>query len=715
MKRPAGVPLHALTALMLMLAAALPAPAAVAEARNADASDVRGTPVEDLHQDPIGRMAYVERRARHLGSPGETRRVLAIGFVDITGFDDLLTKGYEVFDSAELKQSNPALHRQLRLDERPRIDRFMTIARTNDRSVWRKNELVLQGKHAEERVLNDVMNLHVPASRLFAVYADFSPCITKCSRQLPPEADVFFGTVYRKSGYTMKLESLFTEASGAAGRDPAFQEEVAAAKVRLEDLKEANSRRRYDEARRKNKTARKMKRLFRTEQGGACGQQNLAVRLTLVPQSAAKGPHCGAGPGTATTGLLKALTEPASKIGGIDFSSMRLRYLSDPGDGSGLQYSFSARSDPMHGDLRTSSGLEAARQTSDAFFVWLSLSPQDFWVNLSPDEPDRIVDDQLGRTDAGRILLEADLQMKKTVGKLIHPHTALGKRYWDGIRGDCVSSRNWIVPAPASVHQDGDKLYILDAPLDVKMEAHYVAASGRPADTPTCPRQDRATEEHNERLERTLVLPRLRKAINTAPEYAALRRVYLARVAAEWYRELSTTKATTYGELMNSGDITDWPVTGDWTPQDTFDKAVESYTKGEYTVTDRTISGGTAHVRRYVYGGVDFISVPVRKLSSNAFGADFATLPVSVDRSLHAPSFTGRDDTVWLGAPTPRQAATGLGPTQKPVSAGTWAIRLLPALIIPVALLLWRRRRRLNTRSASPLRRAATGGPPRRP
>ncbi|MFJ8620095.1 hypothetical protein ACIRD4_30205 [Streptomyces clavifer] len=416
----------------------------------------------------------------------------------------------------------------------------------------------------------------------------------------------------------------------------------------------------------------------------------------------------------APTGLSQALAVPGTAPGGIDFSSMQLRYLSDPGDGSGLQYSFSAQSDPMHGDLRTSTGLTAARQTSDAFFVWLSLNPQDFWVNLSPDEPHRIVDDQLGRTDAGRVLLEADLRMKKTVGKLIHPHTALGKHYWDGTRGDCVSSRNWIVPAPASVYQDGDRLYILDAPLDVKMETDYVAASGDFADTPTCPHQDQATEDHNEHLDRTLILPRLRKAINTAPEYAALRRVYLARVAAEWYRELSTTKDTTYGELMNSGDITDWHITGDWKPRDTFDKYVESYTKGEYKVTDRTTSGGTTYIRRYVYGGVDFTSVPIRKVSDNAFGADFATLPGSVDRSLRAPSVTG-DDTVWLGAPTPRQAVAGLGPTKNPVPATTWAIRLLPALIVPLALLLWRRRRRLNTRSASPLRRAATGGPRRRP
>lgn len=52
-----------------------------------------------------------------------------------------------------------------------------------------------------------------------------------------------------------------------------------------------------------------------------------------------------------------------------------------------------------------------------------------------------------------------------------------------------------------------------------------------------------------------------------------------------------------------------------------------------------------------------------------------------------------------------------LGPPEEPVSAGTWVIRVLPVLLVPSALLLWRRRHRLNTAPAvRPLRRAAVGG-----
>ncbi|MER5938833.1 hypothetical protein ABT121_16100 [Streptomyces sp. NPDC001928] len=452
------------------------------------------------------------------------------------------------------------------------------------------------------------------------------------------------------------------------------------------------------------------------------GTQSQGLQQTLVLAAAAKAADpCGGSEDTgaknsarAATGLGNVLATPGTGTGGIDFSSMELRYLSDPGDGSGLQYSFSADFKPLKGDARTATGRAALSQSSDAFFVWLSLTPRDFWVNLNPNEPDRIVDDRLGRTDAGRVLLEADLQMKKTVGKLIHPHGKLGRKFWDGVRGDCMSFRNWILPATASVHQDGDKLYILDAPLDVQMETQYLAGNGA-SSARSCPEQDQATEDNNEALYRNLILPRLKKAINTAPEYAELRRVYLSRVAAEWYRELSRTKDTTYGDLIDSGDIDTWRTTDDWRPVDTFDRYVDSYTKGEFKVTDKTTEGNTTYVRSYVYGGVDLTRIPLKKVTDDRFTTDFAGLPQSVDRSLNAPSPAEGDGTVLLGSPTPRQAAaaaTGTGAAEaKPVSMSTWALRLLPALVLVLIALLWLRRRRLNTaRRASPLRRTAVGG-----
>jgi hypothetical protein len=101
-------------------------------------------------------------------------------------------------------------------------------------------------------------------------------------------------------------------------------------------------------------------------------------------------------------------------LGGIDFGSLELRYVSDQGSGQGVGYAFRGAgaevSDPA-------AGVGTARQSSDAFFTWLALPPSSHWVNLNPNEPDRIFDAQFGRTDAGKVLLEADLAMKKSIAR----------------------------------------------------------------------------------------------------------------------------------------------------------------------------------------------------------------------------------------------------------------------------------------------------------
>ncbi|MEY9847827.1 hypothetical protein [Streptacidiphilus sp. MAP5-3] len=372
-------------------------------------------------------------------------------------------------------------------------------------------------------------------------------------------------------------------------------------------------------------------------------------------------PTAGSGTNSgASTGLGQMLGMPGTAPGGIDFSSLQLRYLSDPGDGSGLQYAFSAQQDPVQGDNRTATGLAAAKLSSDAFFVWLELDPSTFWVNLNPTEPDRIVDASMGRTDVGRIMLQADLQLKKDVGTLIHPGTPLGDQFWSQLEGDCLPSRVWIVPAPAQVHSDGSKLYILKAPLDVKMETDYLKTAPGQQSASTCPQQGDATNAHNQALFRSLVLPQLVNRVNTSPAYADLRRVYLSRVAAEWYRQLSTQQSTTYKNLIDQGDINSWTTASGWKPIDTFNSYVQSYTKGEYHITRTENRGGSLYEVSYVYGGVDLTSVPIQQVS------DDSTVDKDVAASLSNP--TAQSDTgagagaIWLGSPTPLQVAGGTPP-----------------------------------------------------
>ncbi|PBC71075.1 hypothetical protein BX265_5649 [Streptomyces sp. TLI_235] len=393
-------------------------------------------------------------------------------------------------------------------------------------------------------------------------------------------------------------------------------------------------------------------------------------------------------------GDTSSTTQP--DLGGVDFSTLQLRYVSDTyHNGSGVQYAFKA--DKPTTDEQSFGGRRAARLASDSFFVWLELPPSAFTVNLNPDEPDRIIDAQFGRTDAGRVLLEADLAMKKLVAKFIHPDTPGGRTYWDSLQGDtkCLSMRQWIVPDTATVRDNGAELYILDAPLLVKMETDVIKTQGV-GDAAGCTQQDKATTRYNETVYRTTILPQVQDAVNHAPEFADLRRVYASRVAAEWFRQRSATKHTAYSDLIGKGDIGRWTSRQPWTPREVFDRYVQSYKNGEFNVTHTTAQGDTVRTHTYVYGGVDFSRINQNRLSADAFAKEHPAAAASAHDALYGPSGAGHE--VWLGGltsskPLPEAYARPAPATSNPLFYALVPLPLIAWLVGGGALL--RRRRAL--------------------
>lgn len=387
------------------------------------------------------------------------------------------------------------------------------------------------------------------------------------------------------------------------------------------------------------------------------------------------------------------LAETTKPLGGVDFSTLELRYISDTFTGAaGVKYAYHVDPDPTQ--KVSFGGAKAAKLAADSFFTWLALPESAFTVNLNPEEPDRIVDEQFGRTDAGRVLLQADFEMKKTVAKLIHPDSKAGLSFWEQLRGEqrCISMREWIVPTPATVRDNGTELFILDAPLDVKMETEYKKLSG--ADN--CPGQATADTQHNEQVYRSLILPQVVKAVNTAPEYADLRRVYASRVAAQWYRDRSATKATAYKSIVGSGDITPWVTRTGWKPRDTFDAYVKSYRDGEFTVKHTTRSGNTIYTNTYVYGGVDFTATPTSNVSADVLAAQHPGVSDAVSDVSGGP-VSDHAGEFWFGNETNKlsyEAAHRLPPSplRNPLFYVAGALPIVLWLVAGVLLLRKRRR-----------------------
>lgn len=413
-----------------------------------------------------------------------------------------------------------------------------------------------------------------------------------------------------------------------------------------------------------------------------------------------------AGGMASASALTAAQTPGAANLGGIDFSSLELRYVADASSAGTHAVAYAFKAVPGPGVRRVARARRAVRESSDAFFVWLALPKQALTVNLNPSEPNRIVDAQLGRTDAGRILLEADLRMKKTVARLIHPARPLGARFWrvlDRLDASqsarvCLSFRQWIVPGPATVNESRDELYILKAPLYVKMESDYRGRQAAGGDTATqpCAGQSEALEQRSEALYRRLILPRVQRAVRRAPEYAALRRVYLSRVAAEWYRRLGAREGGAFVDIIDSGDVSRWVSKRRWRPRDVFDRYVRSFRRGEFRVKRRTRQGNVVTTRTLVYGGVDFTAVPSRVVSSAELRLSRPDLPATLTRALSRPTTDLDGRNIWLaGASFDRTLGAADPATFEDTSTSTTTIILGCAVLLAILFagrLLVRRR-----------------------
>jgi hypothetical protein len=371
-----------------------------------------------------------------------------------------------------------------------------------------------------------------------------------------------------------------------------------------------------------------------------------------------------------------------SELGGVDFSTLELRYVSDVSSDKTRAAGFAFRARPS----RAGSDAKRGRNAAHAFFVWLALPTSAMWVNLNPSEPDRIIEPRFGRTSAGRVLLEADLRMKKTAARLTNPNTRTGRRYWnelDAITGGevaCSSARMWIVPAPATVRETADELYIVKAPLKVKLESDLLGALGSSCGLPVYAKEIEA-------VSRRLILPRVQRAVRSAPEYAALRSVYMSRVAAEWYRKRADREHGAFAEIVDSGDISRWALKRSWTPRQTFRRYVRSYENGEYKVKRRTRKGNIIYTYTYTSGGVDFADVPRRNVSPRKLLRLRPGLPSRISRALTRPTADPQTGDVWLAGASFDRAAAAKDPVFTGEQAGGGLARPILLLVLCVVIL----------------------------
>ncbi len=273
------------------------------------------------------------------------------------------------------------------------------------------------------------------------------------------------------------------------------------------------------------------------------------------------------------------------------------------------------------GDLKNSDKpkLEAAAKILlNYFFIGIALPNDAFWVNLRPDSEDKIIDPFLAETDVGKVLLEADLQLKKDIAKFTSPETLKGREYWNKLYKKAEEllghenitiptlNRPWIVPGEIIIRETKDSAYVYKATLKVMLEQDCLNSKSSVIGYQQYQFKDSRLKELNEyssQLIRDLIIPELTKEVNTSRRYAQLRQVYYSLILAQWFKERFNNKGSSYSSFINKKNLQGLTSKNPWSKTAYFQAYQKSFENGEYNIRQQFATPYGRVIRSYFSGG----------------------------------------------------------------------------------------------------------------
>ena len=333
-------------------------------------------------------------------------------------------------------------------------------------------------------------------------------------------------------------------------------------------------------------------------------------------------------------------------LGGINFTSIKLNYISVSVNDSGrVNFDLILKAKKAEGNTSGIDLINNTRISAIAFMTGLAVHDNKFWVNLNPWEADRIIDKELEQSDVGRIMLEADLQMKKDFSNYENPCTnETGKALWgllekkrEALAQQCMSkfpgevrnidsirfrpvTRHWIIPDKVYAYTNGSQIYIINSTLTISSEpiADHSAFELKDQDIGTlsngCLEElNRSAKEYGEYykdLNDHMILPYVISDVNSAERYEDLRNVYTALALAQWYKSSITSRRDIFRGNLTSLDINIQKALEPWNAEDIWNEYVISFRNGEYKCWENeTIETATKITYRNESkssGGVEF-------------------------------------------------------------------------------------------------------------
>ena len=222
------------------------------------------------------------------------------------------------------------------------------------------------------------------------------------------------------------------------------------------------------------------------------------------------------------------------------------------------------------------------------FLAALTIPEKNLWVNLSPYEADRIIDNNVSLTEIGETLLAQDYLLKQLSSSLTHPDTPLGKAYWEGNReqgiGDSLS-KIWIKPGKIKICDEENFVFIAESELEVESEIDSKAV-------------------------KDVLLPELKKDVNQGRNFAELRQMFNSIILAQWFKRKFADSL--YSFYFNSEKMSGIDTADASFKNHIFERYVSAFKKGAYNMTrkERDPISSRLVKRKYFSGGILIDTTP---------------------------------------------------------------------------------------------------------
>lgn len=244
------------------------------------------------------------------------------------------------------------------------------------------------------------------------------------------------------------------------------------------------------------------------------------------------------------------------------------------------------------------------------FVTALTTSSDKLWVNLSPYEKNRIIEDDLAQTELGVNMLAQDYLLKQLSSSLTHPKSKIGKQYWSNTENINQFNKVWISADKAELYVGDNTMILGKANLKVETEEDYLAK-----------KRNGQSSSVGQNIVMKDILDVLETEVNHGQHFVELRQIYNSVVLANSFKTI-LRKHFLSKSYSNKNKLLANQTEDSSLKDQIYNRYLLAFQKGVYDLIETEKGDRPKRKVRYFSGGASLRETEVNSSSINEFSAN---------------------------------------------------------------------------------------------